>query len=281
MHVALRLGLVVACIVAAGLVQHALPEPASLHAFAWKADPQDGLSRENAQPTGNVSWNGSPFAVAFLQPLAYNATRDATLAGTRVCSHKPCGPLVWIAGNHTRTLGPFLLTPTSSILTFEDVRPAPPAPSNASAPKPTTPSTFARHATSLPYDRVGFAIAEPFHARSALPAALLATAATLAPLLLLGLAPADLAWRQRALYAIPVALGGWIGYEASGAGWGALIPMLFLGLAGLGAAGALLLVAALRGRVSPWALGVLALSVAFVLGLNTMSAYHPPAGWGD
>lgn len=80
------------------------PAPSSLHGFA------------DVPAGGSVPHDGRVFAVAFLEPLAYNATRDTTLAGALVCSHRPCGPLVWLNGDRTGR-GPFLLESDAATFT--------------------------------------------------------------------------------------------------------------------------------------------------------------------
>lgn len=267
------LALVVLCIAASVGVQIVQEEPASLHGL--------GVADRGSPPNETIPWDGREFAVAFLTALEYNATRDATLAGTLVCSHRACGPLVWVEGN-VSGYGPFLLRPTADVLTFEDLRPPPQPPRDpaSSAPTFTTP-TSPSHSGGPSYEGVTYAIAEPFEARPALPVGLRAAALAVAPLFLVAFAPAGLAWWKRGLFVLPVATGGYLASQAAGTGWGVLGYLAILGPALLISAPTLVIMAILLKRISPWALGVLLLSVAFFVALSAVEPYVPFAGWGD
>lgn len=268
------LGLVVLCIAAAIGINVVQEEPASLHVL--------GVSGLSAPPSQSLAWDGRAFAVAFLDPQEYNGTRDATLAGTLVCSHKACGPLVWVKGNVSGR-GPFLLRPTSESFSFEDLRPPPPPPRNASsnATTPTPPTSPGYLSGGPTYEGVPYAIAETFDVQPALPVAYRAGALAVAPLLLVAFAPAGLSAWKRALFVVPVGIGAYLASQAAGTGWGELGYVFILGPALVVSALTLVIMAILLKRVSPWALAVLALSFAFFVALSAIGPYVPVAGWGD
>lgn len=266
-QVALRLLAVVAMIPALVLVSAAQHAPASLAHATW------GLG----ETPGDAMEARGPYAVAFLDDLTYNATRDATLAGALICSHAPCGPLVWVRGNLTGK-GPFLLQPASGRLTVEDVTP-PPARSDADAPRSPSPPPFRPHGENpSQYDHVRVAIAEPFDAEPAAPHALRASLLALAPLPLLALAPQGIPVWRRGLVLAGVALGWGLAFAEREETWGLLGYYFLLGLATVGALLTLLGVGLARRRVQPEAVAVLAFTLSFFAAIAALKPYFPVAG---
>jgi len=282
-----RLGIVVALLAATLAVAQLQRLPESLYPVSWSVD-RSGSAPEDLNLTLPAARS---YAVSFAQPLVYNATRDATLAGSLVCSHRACGPLLWIKGDWTATRGPLVLRTDATTLAFEETarsEPPPVAPTperNASEPVVTTatspqaPAPYGDVPTR--YDGVRYAIASPFEARDAKPLAVGAAALRLAPVALLAAAPLGVALWRRALIVVAAPLGGWMAFSAQAAGMGGILHV-FVALATLMASAvAFVVVLAWRRRVSATALAGLAFGVAFLVTLPVAYAYLPLAGWGD
>lgn len=273
MHVVARLGLVAACFVGALVAGALVPRPASLHELAREMDPGRFADEGPSDPNATLAWDGRAFAVAFLWSIEYNATRDATLAGARVCSHDPCWPLVWVRGRLDGSPGPFLLVPTSDVLTLESTH----ALRESRTDGPVAPTTYAQDS---PYDRVAYAIAEPFVVEDARLPSYASAALVVAPLALAALVPAGLRGWQRALLVVPVAAAIPLALHAVALGLGALVYTMTFGLLWLGSLGLLLLLS-LAGRVHAGPLAGFLLASAFFFALGLVSDFHPSAGWGD
>lgn len=233
-------------------------------------------------PGASIPWDGRPIAAYFLHEVAYNATRDATLAGALLCSHDPCGPLVWVRGNDTGR-GPFVLRTDARRLTVEDVTPPgatasdPQGPASGT-PRPVTPPSPQHGPRPSLYDRVDAAIAEPFTVEPALPYAIRASLLVVAPLPLLALAPQEVAWWRRGLVLAGVAAGWTFAFVEREETWGLLVygflVVLLAAVAGL----ALVVLALARRRLSPEALAVLGFAVAFLAAIGALTPYFPVEG---
>lgn len=271
-HVWVPWAIVAGCVAAASAIALVQDPPAQPHPIEFAL---------GASPDG-IPWDGRPIAAAFLAPIVYNETRDATLAGFLICSHHFCGPLVWVHGNVTKG-GPFVLRTDADRLSLEMLAyPAPPA-QNASAdpsqpmPTPTSPSPRLGPAPTQ-YDGVNQAIAQTFEASPGLPIATAASLLRVAPLLLLALAPQGLPWWRRSAIPAAVFAGWWLAYNARQETWGLLAYDFFLGLAFLSALIILISVAILRRPLHPEVLAIFALTLAFFMAISALKPYFPVEG---
>lgn len=289
MRLPAQVALLVACLAGSILVAQLQDAPRPLHALTWQTDEGpwnptavSWSSSVTPPPNATYAWDGAPIVVGALQPIEYNETRDATLAGALVCSHKPCGPLVWIRGNVTGPR-PFVLRPSADALTLEELdqprqEPSPTPSGDGSSgpvfvsPTPSSPRGMSRWGT------VGFAVAQPFEAEPAQPVALGAAALRVAPLLLLALVPGRAPRWQHALVLGAVVLGAWMAYGLHDDSWAALLPGLVIGLVAAASALGLVVVAVAKRRVSPFATAGLALGFAFFGAISVLAAYAPVVG---
>lgn len=241
------------------------PMPMNIHQAVGRLDPAEGRAGNPAVGSTTaargfeiVAWGG--------QVVEYNTSRDATLVVTRFCSHRLCGPMVWIAGDHRDGGfgGPRILRPLD--VDVVRVEAAPPVDPLAVPP-------------SRDLDTV---LSPTFSVHPVWPS----VALRLAPLALVvaGVALAPRAYdAQRAGVAAALGLAGLAAaLPLRGNDW-LLVAGLRLLATGIVVAGAAFLAVALVKRRTPPALvtGMLLAAVAFLLASGIVVGHFPSSGAGD
>lgn len=284
----LQVLLLVAFLAAPSAVALLQERPLTLHGVQWST-PDGGTWDPDAQrwrggglvyapENATASLGGRRVVVAMLQPLEYNATRDATLAGSLICSHALCGPLVWVKGDRTGR-GPFLLEPPTDTLHLENLsEPAAPSPPAQPGDGQTTTTVSPTYQGGYSYQSITFAVAEPFDVRPALPLALAAAALRIAPLLGLALVPGRAPWHRHAVILGGVAAGALLAWLVHDDPWAGLFygfPVLIVAMASFAGLG---VVALVHRRVSTWGVAGMGLAFTFFHAITVLGWYAPVEG---